>query len=104
MILMNHFFNIYSDDTVLLRHSPLSPLYPLSSLSNKVSIESPVSPMTSILPLVFVITVTGVKQAYEDWLRHREDNKVNNAPARVLREGSIKVRPRRRFILLILLE
>ncbi|XP_063587214.1 phospholipid-transporting ATPase IF-like isoform X2 [Penaeus indicus] len=55
----------------------------------QVSIESPVSPMTSILPLVFVITVTGVKQAYEDWLRHREDNKVNNAPARVLREGAM---------------
>ncbi|XP_042857974.1 phospholipid-transporting ATPase IF-like [Penaeus japonicus] len=55
----------------------------------QVSIESPVSPMTSILPLVFVITVTGVKQAYEDWLRHREDNKVNRAPARVLREGAM---------------
>ncbi|XP_047469990.1 phospholipid-transporting ATPase IF-like [Penaeus chinensis] len=55
----------------------------------QVSIESPVSPMTSILPLVFVITVTGVKQAYEDWLRHREDNKVNKAPARVLREGAM---------------
>ncbi|XP_042878523.1 phospholipid-transporting ATPase IF-like [Penaeus japonicus] len=55
-----------------------------------LSIESPVSPLTSVLPLVFVVTVTGIKQAYEDWLRHREDNKVNNAPARVLREGSIK--------------
>ncbi|XP_037780538.1 probable phospholipid-transporting ATPase IF isoform X1 [Penaeus monodon] len=55
-----------------------------------LSIDSPVSPLTSVLPLVFVITVTGVKQAYEDWLRHREDNKVNNAPARVLREGSVK--------------
>ncbi|KAK3884823.1 hypothetical protein Pcinc_010929 [Petrolisthes cinctipes] len=55
----------------------------------QLSIESPISPMTSILPLVFVITVTAVKQGYEDWLRHREDNKVNNAPARVLREGKV---------------
>ncbi|XP_071540028.1 phospholipid-transporting ATPase IF-like isoform X2 [Panulirus ornatus] len=54
-----------------------------------LSIESPVSPMTSLLPLVVVITVTAVKQAYEDWLRHCEDTKVNNAPSRVLRDGVI---------------
>lgn len=48
------------------------------------------SPTTSILPLVFVVTVTAVKQGYEDWLRHREDNKVNNAPATVLRDGKVK--------------
>ena len=42
--------------------------------------------MTSILPLVFV-----VKQAYEDWLRHRQDKKVNNAPAMVLRNGHVTV-------------
>ncbi|XP_050716966.1 phospholipid-transporting ATPase IF-like [Eriocheir sinensis] len=56
----------------------------------QLSIESPVSPMTSILPLVFVVSVTAVKQAYEDWLRHREDNKVNNSPATVLRDGEVK--------------
>ncbi|XP_063858808.1 phospholipid-transporting ATPase IF-like isoform X2 [Scylla paramamosain] len=55
----------------------------------QLSIESPVSPMTSILPLVFVVSVTAVKQAYEDWLRHREDNKVNNAPATVVRDGNV---------------
>nr|XP_053653910.1 phospholipid-transporting ATPase IF-like isoform X2 [Cherax quadricarinatus] len=53
-------------------------------------IDSPVSPMTSILPLLFVVAVTAVKQGYEDWRRHREDNKVNNAPSRVLREGVVK--------------
>lgn len=47
--------------------------------------------MTSILPLVFVVTVTAVKQAYEDWLRHREDKKVNNAPAMVFRNGKVMV-------------
>ncbi|KAK8388975.1 hypothetical protein O3P69_020739 [Scylla paramamosain] len=51
------------------------------------TIDSPVSPLTSILPLIFVVSVTAVKQGYEDWLRHREDNKVNNAPATVLRDG-----------------
>lgn len=54
------------------------------------TIDSPVSPLTSILPLLFVVSVTAVKQAYEDWLRHREDDKVNNAPATVLRDGQAK--------------
>lgn len=40
--------------------------------------DSPVSPITSIAPLSFVILVTAVKQGYEDWLRHKSDNKVNN--------------------------
>ncbi|XP_042236213.1 LOW QUALITY PROTEIN: phospholipid-transporting ATPase IF-like [Homarus americanus] len=56
----------------------------------QLSINSPVSPLTSVLPLVLVICVTAVKQGYEDWLRHREDNKVNNSPSRVLLEGEVK--------------
>ncbi|KAL7054613.1 hypothetical protein AAHC03_025963 [Spirometra sp. Aus1] len=46
--------------------------------------DSPVSPITSILPLVFVILLTMVKQGYEDWLRHRADREVNNAPVQVV--------------------
>ena len=39
--------------------------------------DSPVSPLTSLVPLVFVITVTAAKQGYEDFLRYRADNMVN---------------------------
>jgi len=53
-------------------------------------IDSPVSPWTTLLPLVFVISVTAVKQAYEDWLRHRADNEVNNRPTQVIRDGKLK--------------
>jgi phospholipid-translocating ATPase len=37
--------------------------------------------------LVFVITVTAIKQAWEDYRRHVADDKVNNAPAVVIRQG-----------------
>ncbi|XP_020622281.1 probable phospholipid-transporting ATPase IF isoform X1 [Orbicella faveolata] len=53
-------------------------------------IDSPVSPVTSILPLVFVITVTAIKQGYEDWLRHKADREVNNRPTNVIREGTVR--------------
>ena len=40
-------------------------------------IESPVSPLPSILALLFVIFVTMIKQGYEDFLRHRADGAIN---------------------------
>ncbi|KAL7991015.1 hypothetical protein Chor_014445, partial [Crotalus horridus] len=46
----------------------------------QLMIDTPTSPITSGLPLFFVITVTAIKQGYEDWLRHKADNEVNGAP------------------------
>ena len=55
----------------------------------QLSIDSPVSPATSIAPLIFVVAVTAIKQAYEDWLRHKADLQVNNRAVRVLRNGQL---------------
>ena len=57
----------------------------------QMSIDSPVSPATSSLPLIFVITVTAIKQGYEDWLRHRSDQEVNSKLVDVVKEGTIVV-------------
>lgn len=38
----------------------------------------------SVMPLAFVLTVTAVKDAYEDWRRHRADRAENNRLAAVL--------------------
>ncbi|XP_071484372.1 phospholipid-transporting ATPase IF-like [Diadema antillarum] len=50
-------------------------------------IDSPVSPWTSILPLIFVVGVSMIKQGYEDWLRHKADNEVNKRATIVVRDG-----------------
>ncbi|XP_023715383.1 probable phospholipid-transporting ATPase IF isoform X4 [Cryptotermes secundus] len=55
-----------------------------------LTIESPVEPLTSVLPLVFVIAVTALKQGYEDWLRHRSDNEVNCSLVTVIRKGIVQ--------------
>jgi phospholipid-translocating ATPase len=49
--------------------------------------DSPVSPLTSLIPLVFVICVTAAKQGYEDFLRYRADNMVNKSMVTVIRNG-----------------
>ncbi|KAM6958530.1 phospholipid-transporting ATPase IH isoform 2-T2 [Tautogolabrus adspersus] len=52
-------------------------------------IDTPTSPITSGLPLFFVITVTAIKQGYEDWLRHKADNSVNHCPVHVVQHGKV---------------
>ena len=54
-------------------------------------IDSPVSPLTDWLPLIFVIVVTAMKQGYEDIMRHRNDREVNLKLIDVVRDGSITV-------------
>jgi phospholipid-transporting ATPase len=48
---------------------------------------SPISPITSILPLGFVLGVTAIKEAIEDVRRHRSDRETNNKQAVVVRDG-----------------
>ncbi|XP_076762998.1 phospholipid-transporting ATPase IF [Xylocopa sonorina] len=48
-------------------------------------IKSPISPLTSILPLSFVILATASKQAYEDYLRHIRDQRENRKLVTVIR-------------------
>ncbi|KAJ7416671.1 putative phospholipid-transporting ATPase IH [Willisornis vidua] len=52
-------------------------------------IDTPTSPVTSGLPLLFVITVTAIKQGYEDWLRHKADNAINQYPVHFIQHGKL---------------
>ncbi|XP_061541032.1 phospholipid-transporting ATPase 11C isoform X5 [Phycodurus eques] len=67
------------------RHT--SAAYQLCNVLIMVIVDTPTSPVTSGLPLCFVITVTAIKQGYEDWLRHKADNEVNKYPVTVLENG-----------------
>ncbi|CAL9044063.1 phospholipid-transporting ATPase 1-like [Musa acuminata AAA Group] len=49
----------------------------------------------SVLPLAFVLLVTAVKDAYEDWRRHRADRIENNRAASVLDLPTGRFRPKR---------
>ena len=79
------------------------------------STSPPVNPFVGALPLLFVVTITALKQVshiddasagsfwpwldcfdrflrkgYEDILRHRADRQTNNTPVRILRNGAFK--------------
>ncbi|BFI07575.1 hypothetical protein MPTK1_2g13400 [Marchantia polymorpha subsp. ruderalis] len=44
----------------------------------------------SLFPLVFVLVITAIKDAYEDWGRHRSDRTENNRSSLVLQDGHYK--------------
>jgi len=53
---------------------------------------APFSPITSIVPLVLILTCTGVKDWIEDRKRHKQDNHHNSIPVdRILKNGMVEV-------------
>ncbi|KAF3633617.1 Phospholipid-transporting ATPase 1 [Capsicum annuum] len=46
----------------------------------------------SLFPLLFVLSVTAIKDGYEDWRRHRSDRNENNREALVLQLGKFQLK------------
>ncbi|XP_036199728.1 phospholipid-transporting ATPase ID isoform X2 [Myotis myotis] len=51
---------------------------------------SSLSWFTTIVPLVLVLTITAVKDATDDYFRHKSDNQVNNRQSQVLINGILQ--------------
>ncbi|XP_067358114.1 probable phospholipid-transporting ATPase IM isoform X4 [Channa argus] len=51
---------------------------------------SSLSWFTTIVPLVFVLVITAVKDATDDYFRHKSDRQVNNRQSQVLIRGSLQ--------------
>lgn len=49
----------------------------LITILTAIPVISPISPWTSILGLLFIIVVAGIREGYEDFLRHKADRVVN---------------------------
>lgn len=52
---------------------------------------SPYAIEVTIMPMVFILGVTMIKDGYEDWLRHREDNITNSTTYEVLLPSIVKI-------------
>ncbi|CAH1786703.1 unnamed protein product [Owenia fusiformis] len=50
---------------------------------------SSLTPLTTIIPLIFVLTLTAVKDASDDIQRHKSDGEVNSRQALVLKDGKV---------------
>jgi phospholipid-translocating ATPase len=48
---------------------------------------TPISPITTWVPLLVIFSVTAIKEAFDDYARYNSDKKFNNREYRVLRDG-----------------
>lgn len=62
----------------------------LITILQSIPAVSPLSPETAILPLAFVIGISMVREAYEDYQRYKSDNETNKAPVFVLKDNQFK--------------
>ncbi|XP_066581095.1 phospholipid-transporting ATPase ID isoform X6 [Prorops nasuta] len=51
---------------------------------------SSLTPITTAIPLIGVLTLTAVKDAYDDFQRHSSDSQVNNRKSRTLRGSNLR--------------
>ena len=65
---------------------PANIYFLVSAILNCIPSISPISPVTAIIPLVFVLTVSLIREALEDCSRQRLDRKQNNELVMVYRE------------------
>ena len=69
---------------------PANIYFLVSAILNCIPAISPLSPVTAIIPVVFVLTVSLIREAIEDCSRERLDRKQNNEPTYVYRENKWK--------------
>ncbi|XP_041853027.1 phospholipid-transporting ATPase ID isoform X2 [Melanotaenia boesemani] len=55
-----------------------------------IPVISSLSWFTTIVPLVLVLVITGVKDATDDYFRHKSDQQVNNRQSQVLIRGGLQ--------------
>ncbi|KAK5877887.1 hypothetical protein CesoFtcFv8_025349 [Champsocephalus esox] len=58
------------------------------ALMQQIPDVSPTGRYTTLVPLIFILTVAGIKEIIEDYKRHKADNTVNNKTTIVLRSGA----------------
>nr|XP_033804523.1 phospholipid-transporting ATPase IB-like [Geotrypetes seraphini] len=57
------------------------------ALLQQIPDVSPTGRYTTLVPLLFILTVAGIKEIIEDYKRHMADNTINNKKTIVLRQG-----------------
>eukprot|EP00833_Pecoramyces_ruminatium_P015398 jgi/Orpsp1_1/1189430/evm.model.d7180000071980.1 len=63
-----------------------------TALLQQIPNVSPTNRWTTAIPLVFVLMVTAVKEIFEDYKRHKQDNEVNNRKIQIIENNSINIK------------
>ena len=72
----------------MLFQKPANIYFLIAAILQSIPSISPLAPVTAILPLCFVIAVSMLREAVEDYHRHIDDDRVNKSKALVFRAGN----------------
>jgi phospholipid-transporting ATPase len=84
-------YNIFSflPKALLFQFSRFANVYFLiTAVIQSIPYVSPLNPFSAILPLIFVLGVSMVREAVEDYSRYRTDCQINESKATILQRGS----------------
>ncbi|TMW45206.1 hypothetical protein DOY81_009713 [Sarcophaga bullata] len=60
----------------------------LIALLQQIPDVSPTGRYTTLVPLIFILSVSGIKEIVEDYKRHRADNEINHRNVEKLKDGA----------------
>lgn len=58
-----------------------------------IPLISPLTPFSAVAPLMFVISLSMIREGYEDYQRYKSDKESNSRMTQVLREGMFEETP-----------
>ena len=59
----------------------------IQAILNSIPLVSALHPISAILPLLFVLIVSMIREGVEDWSRYKSDKVTNRQPVRVVQDG-----------------
>lgn len=62
----------------------------ITAILQSIPIISPLSSYTAIAPFVFVLSVSLIRDGFEDWLRYRSDKETNSTKTRIYLGGKFQ--------------
>ena len=62
----------------------------ITAVLQSISYVSPLNPFSAVAPLVFVLSVSMLREGIEDYLRHRSDLEENSARVKIYIQGKFK--------------
>jgi len=59
----------------------------ISAIMQSIPLISPLTPFSAVAPLIFVISLSIIREGYEDYQRYKSDKESNSRKTQVLRNG-----------------
>lgn len=59
----------------------------VSAIMQSIPLISPLTPFSAVAPLIFVISLSMIREGYEDVQRYKSDKQSNSSKTQVLKEG-----------------